>query len=183
MKNLTRFTRMSRVRGVALAAAAALALSFGATTAGAQPGGGMHGGGMHGGGFEQMIPHLLEQAKASLNLNTMQQGMWDAVVAQGKTARETGRANMQQVRTALQGELAKSAPDLAAVAAVADQVQQQNNALRRTVRDQWLALYATFATEQKAVVRDLLQQRLAHAESFRAKMGERIRGHLQPSSN
>ncbi len=110
----------------------------------------MHG--MHG-GFDVM-PRMLERAKESLNLNTSQQTMWDAVVAQGKAAREAGRANRGSVKDALAAELAKAEPDLAAVAAAADAVEQQNRALRRQVRDQWLALYATFSPEQKAVVRD-----------------------------
>src|SRR4051812_46272816 len=106
MNSYTHQTPASRLRSLALAASTALALSVAATTAGAQPAGGaphMHGHG--GGGFEQMIPHLLERAKASLNLNTMQQGMWDNVVAQGAAARDTARTNRQQIRTALQAEL------------------------------------------------------------------------------
>jgi Spy/CpxP family protein refolding chaperone len=182
MNRVTRHTKVSRLRAVAIAASAALALSFGATAASAQPAGGHHG--MHGGGgFGDMIPHMLERAKASLNLNTMQQGMWDNVVAQGKAAREAGRANMQQVKAALQAQLANPAPDLAAVAAVADQVQAQNSALRKGVRDQWLQLYATFTPDQKAVVRDLLQKKVAHAESFRERMAERFHGKGGTSTN
>jgi len=49
------------------------------------------------------------------------------------------------------------------------------------VRDQWLALYATFSPEQKAVVRDLLQRKVARAESFHQRMRERIREHPGPS--
>ena len=173
-----------KARRIALAATTALALSFGATTAFAQPAGGpgMHG--MHGGGgIEGLIPRMLEQAKASLNLNTSQQVMWDNVVAQGKAAREAGRANHQKVKDALQAELAKAEPDLAAVAAVADGVEQQNRTLRTQVRDQWLALYATFSAEQKGVVRGLLQQKVARAEAFHQRMLDRIREHLGATGN
>jgi hypothetical protein len=48
------------------------------------------------------------------------------------------------------------------------------------VRDQWLALYATFSPEQKAVVKTLIQERLAKAESFRERMREKFRGMTQP---
>lgn len=177
------------VRRIALAATAALALSLAATASIAQPAGAPHYGGpgmhaLHGaGGVEQMIPRMLERAKEKLNLNTSQQAMWDSVAAQGKAARAAGRANHQKVREALQGELAKAEPDLAAVAAAADGVEQQNRALRKQVRDQWLALYATFSPEQKAVVRDLLQRRLVRAETFRQRMGERIREYLGPSGS
>jgi len=173
------------LRRIALAATAAIALSLAAIAGNAQPGGGaMHGGpGMHGmhGGFGLMVPRMLERAKQSLNLNTSQQTMWDSVVAQGKAAREVGRANRLKVKEALKAELAKAEPDLAAVAAAADGVEQQNRASHRRVRDQWLALYATFSPEQKAVVRDLLQRKVARAESFHQRMRERIREHPGPS--
>ena len=135
----------------------------------------MHGRhGAHGGGIEQMIPRALERAKPSLNLDPSQLAMWDSVVAQGEAARQAGWANLQTARDALTTELAKAEPDLAAVAAAADGVEQQNRALRRQVRDQWLALYATFTPEQKAVVRGVLQRKVARAEAFRQKIRERL---------
>lgn len=180
-------TMAPKARRIALAATTALALSLAATAGIAQPAGGMMRGGpgMHGGGagIEQMIPRMLEQAKASLNLNTSQQTQWDSVVAQGKAARDAARANHQKAHAALQVELAKAEPDLAAVAAAADSVEQDNRALRKQVRDQWLALYATFSPEQKAVVRDLLQKKVARAEAFHQRMLERIQQHLAPSGS
>ena len=100
---------------------------------------------------------MLAQAKAQLNLNTSQQQRWDAIAAQAKAGHEAARANFAQVRAAMQTELAKPQPDLAAVAATADSVRQQNEALHRATRDAWLALYATFTPEQKLVVRDTLK--------------------------
>jgi hypothetical protein len=69
---------------------------------------------------------MLAQAKAQLNLNTSQQQRWDAVAAQAKAGHETARANFAQVNAALQAELAKTEPDLAAVAATADSMRQRN---------------------------------------------------------
>lgn len=164
--------------------AAALALAF-AGSAMAQPAGGPGGFGGHGGphaammgqgGGDEMLGHLIAHAKAKLNLNTSQQVMFDAAVAQTKAARESGRALHQKVKDAMAVELAKSEPDLAAVAAVADSVQQQGIAPRQQVRDAWLQVYATFTPEQKGIVRDLLQQRMAHMESFRQKMKDHLSG-------
>ncbi len=170
------------LRRIALATATAAALSLAATTGFAQPAGGsMHGGGpgMQGGGIEQMIPKMLAEAKASLNLNTSQQATWDRLVAQSKAARDAARANRQQVKDAMAAQLAKAEPDLAAVAAVADAVEQQNRAQRKALRDQWIAFYTgSFTPEQKAIVRDLLQKKLARAEAFRHGMLERMREHL-----
>ena len=76
----------------------------------------------------------------------------------------------------MNAELAKAEPDLAAVASVADDVQASNSALRKQVRSTWLALYATFTPDQKAIVRDALKQRIAQMESFRQKMQQRRGG-------
>jgi Spy/CpxP family protein refolding chaperone len=170
-------TALPHARQALMAATAALVLSFGVGPASAQPAGGPHGmHGMHGGaGIEQMIPRMLERAKANLNLNTSQQVSWDNAVAQSKAAHEAARANRQQVKAALTAELAKPEPDLAAVIAVADSVEQQNRALRINARNQWLQLYAALSPEQKGVARDLLQKRLQHAES----LGAKIREHMQ----
>ena len=157
-------------RTVAGAAAVAMAIAFGTGNALAQPAGGPHGPG----GAGEMIGHLIAHAKAELNLNTMQQGMFDTAVAASKTAREAARALHQKVKDAVQAELAKAEPDLAAVAVAADAAAEQGRALRKPIREKWLALYATFSPEQKAVVREMMQKRMAHADSFRQKMRERM---------
>ena len=69
----------------------------------------------------------------------------------------------------MRAELAKTEPNLAAAAAVADDAWPQGWALRHQVRDEWLKLYAAFSAEQKAVVGDLLQKRMDRMEAFRQK--------------
>jgi Spy/CpxP family protein refolding chaperone len=152
-----------------IATTAVVALASGSSAALAQPAGGPHG---PGGG--EMIGHLIAHAKAQLNLNTMQQELFDRAVASSKAARDKGRALRQSVRDAAQAELAKAEPDLAAVAAAADVAADEGRALRKSIRNEWLALYSQFSPEQKAIVRDLLQQRMARAESFRQRMRERM---------
>ena len=162
-------TFQRNLRAMAGAASVATVLAFGSAAALAQPGG-PHGAGGH----DAMIGHLIAHAKGQLNLNTMQQGLFDTAVADSKAAREAGRALQQGVKATLQAELAKTEPDLAAVAAAADAAMDQGRAQRKAIRNEWLALYATFTVEQKVVVKDMLQKRLAHAESFREKMRERM---------
>lgn len=164
-------SRITRWSG-AFAAAAVLAL--GSHAALAQPGGFGHGPGR---GVE--IEHVLASVKAQLNLNTSQQLMWDNAVAQTKQARAGFRSSMEQVHAALTAELAKAEPDFAAVAAVGDSVQANNQALRKQVRDEWLRLYATFSPAQKAVVRDAVKARVARMEAFREKMRERFQSRTQ----
>lgn len=129
----------------------------------------------HGADFIMSIARL----KGQLNLNTSQQTMWDNAVASGKAARTTARANMQKVHDALTTELAKSEPDLASVAAASDSARQANAALHVQVRDAWLALYATFTPEQKAVVKNAISQRVAKMEQFKQEMQAR---HSQPTN-
>jgi len=166
------------LRRITIAATVAAAMTIGAATVLAQPGWGPHGPGPHGAGApDQMFGQLIEGAKAQLNLNTSQQVMFDAAVANSEAAFAAGRALHQRVSDTTTEELAKPEPDLAKIAATADDVQQQAIELRKSVRSQWLALYATFTPEQKTVVKGLLQQRMANAESFRQRMQDRFKAY------
>jgi phosphoenolpyruvate-protein kinase (PTS system EI component) len=120
---------------------------------------------------------VLQRIQAKLNLNTSQQQQWDAAVAQSKTAHEAIRANFQQLKAATQAEVAKPDPDLAALATLSDQVQQQNIAQRKQARAAWLALYATFTADQKTTVRDAINARMARMETFRQRMHDLHPGH------
>ena len=146
---------------VAVLAAAALISAGSALAQPMHP----HRGGPGGGDVAMAIAAL----KGQLNLNTSQQQQWDSAVAATQAAHAQMRANFQQVQQALQTELAKAEPDLAAVAGVGDSVRAQNQALQKQVRDNWLAIYATFTPDQKAVVRDALNQRIARMQQMRQK--------------
>jgi Spy/CpxP family protein refolding chaperone len=148
--------RVAAIAAVAILATSGVAL--------AQPAHGHHRG--HGGGD---VATAIFALKGQLNLNTSQQQMWDSAIASSKAARQNMRANQQRVHDALSAELAKAEPDLAAVSAVSDQVQAQNVQLRHQARDTWLALYATFSPDQKAVVKSALENRVARAEAWKQK--------------
>jgi len=119
---------------------------------------------------------VLQRIQAKLNLNTSQQQQWDAAVAQSKAAHQAIRANFQQLKTATQAELAKTDPDLAALATLSDQLQQQNIAQRQQARAAWLALYGTFSADQKTTVKDAINARMARMEAFRQRMLDRLPG-------
>ncbi len=163
-------TSQRTFRTTAAIAVVAVATAFGSAMAQAKPEGGPHGPG----GADEMVGHLIAHAKEKLNLNTMQQQMFDTAIADSKAAREAGRARHEKVKATLQAELAKPEPDLAAVAAAADAAMDQGRVQRQAIRAGWLALYGTFTVEQKAVVKEMLQKRMARAESFRQKMRERM---------
>jgi hypothetical protein len=112
---------------------------------------------------------MIAGLKDQLNLNTSQQQQWDGVVAQGTAARQAAKAGMAQLKAATQAELANTTPDLASLAAQADAIHQQNAAAFKSVRDAWLALYATFSPDQVALVRAAITARLAQMQQWRAK--------------
>jgi Spy/CpxP family protein refolding chaperone len=154
-------TRNSRRVAVALAFCAGLS----ALPATAQPGP----------GGDRFI-HAIAAFKAQLNLDpTTQQPLWDAAVASGKAARDAAKQRRQTVKQVATEELAKATPpDLSHIAATADQVQDANVAAHRQVRAQWLALYATFTSDQIAVVKAGIAKRMARMESFRERMRQRF---------
>ena len=119
---------------------------------------------------------VLQRIQAKLNLNTSQQQQWDAAVAQSKAAHQAIRANFQQLKTATQAEVAKTDPDLAALATLSDQLQQQNIAQRQQARAAWLALYGTFSADQKTTVKDAINARMARMEAFRQHLLDRLPG-------
>ena len=125
------------------------------------------------------IEHMLAGIKGKLALDTSQQLLWDHAFAQSLAARETARGGGTRLRDAVQAELAKSEPDLARIAALADDVQTNTQAARRLARDEWLKLYATFAPDQKMVVRDLVKKRMDRFARFTAHRRERGE-HLEP---
>jgi Spy/CpxP family protein refolding chaperone len=138
--------------------AALLALTLGAlaSAASAQP--------VPGGSLVEMLGAL----RAQLDLNTSQQQQWDNAAALSAAARSAFRASLQDRRAAVQAELAKPEPDFASLAAATDAAKQQLSVLHEQARDAWLALYATFTPEQKAIARDAIKARIAQIRARRA---------------
>ncbi len=111
---------------------------------------------------------MLGKVRSDLKLNTSQQLQWDGVVAQTKAAHDAVRANFEQMKIALHAELAKPEPDFAALAALADGIRDQHAALHKQTRSAWLALYATFTPDQKAVARDAIKAGIERMQERRA---------------
>lgn len=174
-------TTSGPLRGRVAVAVALLMLAVGGIAtlqlpAGPMPGDGLGPGmdAMHDGDIGPMLPRVLERAKASLNLDARQQRLWDNAAAQSKAAREAARPGRRQVKDTLIAELAKAEPDLKGFAGAADPVNLESQAERRKLRDLWLDLYAELLPEQKAVIRDLLRDRLARADAFHDRMRAQV---------
>jgi hypothetical protein len=172
----------STIRRPLVAASALLfaaAIAFAGTGHAAGPRGG-HGpaGGPGAGG---MVEHVIAQLKDRLALDSSQLQMFEAARTTTLAARDQAHAQRQDVRARVDAELAKSEPDLAAVAAIFDGVEEQARSTRRQARAQWLTLYANLRADQKAIVRDALRERLAFADAHRERVRERMQQHRKPS--
>src|SRR5262249_47782879 len=116
------------------------------------------------------------KTKDQLNRSPDKKTQWDAAPAQRKSPHDARRQNRQQFRQAVQAELAKPEPDLAALATLGDGLRQKGEASHQQVRNAWLQLYATFTPAQKAVVKDALLQRMQKMQQFHDKMSSRHEG-------
>ena len=121
-----------------------------------------------GGGMADPL-ELLAHLKTKLSLDTSQQQLFDAAVAQSQTSRATIGANMNTLRTALQTQVATGAPDFDALAAQADTLEPVNLAARKQARAAWLMLYDTFSADQKGVVASAI---LAREARMKARFGQ-----------
>jgi Spy/CpxP family protein refolding chaperone len=168
------FNSRFRRRASQAVLASALFVAIGAAAqpgpgAGPGPGFGPHARGAH-------VEQVIAQLRTQLNLNTQQQLAFDNAIAASKSARGAGRAERDKVRDAMKVELAKPAPDLRAISNLAETARANTHAQHTQIREQWLALYETFTSQQKQVVRDAMLKRMERMEQFREKMRERFGG-------
>ena len=156
------FPRLAAVAAAALIGVSRRRVCRSRITATAAPGGG---------DFVMGIAAL----KGQLNLNTSQQAMWDNAVAAGKAARDSARANhaasaRRADRRARQGRAGSRRGRRRCGRRARTRTRPSQH---RQVRDAWLNLYSTFTPDQKTVVKNALQQKLARMEQFREKMQQR----------
>ncbi|HZI83722.1 MAG TPA: periplasmic heavy metal sensor [Casimicrobiaceae bacterium] len=121
---------------------------------------------------------MLGALRGQLNLNTSQQQQWDNAVALSASVHDALRASFQQRQAALQAELAKAEPDFASIASASDSAHARLGALHKQARDAWLALYATFSPEQKAIARDAIKTKI---DQIQARRAAHRRGAAAPS--
>lgn len=108
-----------------------------------------------------------------LKLNPEQESAWKQAEEKSRETMKQMRDSHEKTRAAMKQELAKSEPDFAAIARIADETQESNLKARREARDLWLKLYAGLTPEQKTVARDFMRERMAMAERFRDKFKRR----------
>ncbi len=110
----------------------------------------------------------LNSVQSQLALDSSQQQQWNNAAAATKAARQQGMGLHSSAKAVFDAEIAKAQPDFAAVAAAAEQARSQGEALRKGVRDQWLAVYAGLNAQQKSVVASAIRERMAAFADKRA---------------
>ncbi len=160
---------MSRLMKLSMLAAAVV-LAGGALQAVAH---GYHHG--HRGEGPDFMMGRLGKLHDQLKLTPEQEKLWRQDEEKTREMAKEMRASREKVHDAMKKELAKSEPDLAAVAKISDEAESRRLKARHEVRDLWLKLYADLSPQQKAVAADFLRDRLARAEHFREKFKERYK--------
>jgi len=152
-------------RNLLLAGLLLASIPFAAPMAGAQ--------GMAHGPFGPAGPRL-ERLATELKLSAEQRAQWDAQMQKSKTVHEAMRKARTDMHQVVKAELAKAEPDLAALAAKADEARDKGRAAHRDLRDGWLKLYAGFNAEQKAIVKKRILVHLGRFEKLRDRMHQRM---------
>lgn len=104
----------------------------------------------------------LEKIHASLQLTAAQETLWQTALSTGQSVGGQLQTLHQTEKTDVQAELAKSPPDLAALATRMDGYRTQASGLHNQVRSAWLAVYAALTPAQQSSVGQFLLQRSQH---------------------
>jgi LTXXQ motif family protein len=122
---------------------------------------GEHGGrGGHGGHGEAHIAQRMEMLKAKLNLNATQEAQYNVARDATKAAMDAGRAARLAARTSAQAELNKADPDLASLLLQRETVKDANASQRKAALNEWAKFLGLLTTEQKAMVKSQLLNRM-----------------------
>lgn len=114
------------------------------------------------------VPAIIH-LKDKLNLTMAQETQFQALLEKGKTFRTQAQSTRSTMKDALAAELAKDAPDFAALAAKHDAIHADMDKNRKTMRDEWLAFYNQMTPQQKLTVRDAIKERVAKFEQMRGQ--------------
>ncbi|MCP5419946.1 MAG: periplasmic heavy metal sensor [Gammaproteobacteria bacterium] len=109
----------------------------------------------------------ISQLHDELGLSASQDTLWQNAQTQTRQQIRQMIDRHQQLRQALQSALEHPDLDLRALALQADQMQTQNTATRKQIRDTWLVVYDGLDNGQRERVRLFLGDRLQRVEHFR----------------
>jgi periplasmic protein CpxP/Spy len=180
---------MGKQYRILTAAAAAIALTFGAAHAATNdappppPGnpammGGPGGPGGHGGHhMEQRMQKQLDALHSQLKLNAEQEKLWQTALTTMKQNHQAMRENFRQMGEQFKSMENQPILDLNAMHAAHQKVDDENAHLREQTAATWLNFYNALNDQQKTTVSTALKKHFARMHAHEKRMHERWNKH------
>ena len=114
--------------------------------------------------------------KAKLNLNATQDAQYSVASIATLKALEAARKARSAAAATAKAELAKADPDFGRILTLRDETQAATATERKTAISEWVKFTHLLSTEQKALVKGQLLDRVSRADEMREKFRQRHGG-------
>ena len=114
--------------------------------------------------------------KAKLNLNATQDAQYTVAMQSSIKANEAARKARVAAAAAAKAELAKPDPDFARLLNLRDETQAVTASERKAAISEWVKFTQVLTTEQKAMIKGQLLDRVSRADEMREKFRQRHGG-------
>lgn len=114
--------------------------------------------------------------KAKLNLTAEQDAQYTIASRATQVAMEAARKARTASAVAAKAELMKADPDFAKLLALRDDTVNASSAERKLANSEWIKFTQLLSTEQKALIKGQLLDRVSRAENMREKFRQRHGG-------
>lgn len=174
---------MAKQFRILTAAAAAIALTFGAAHAATTdtppppPAGGAMMGGPGGHHMEMRMKKQLDELHGQLKLNADQEKLWQTALTTMKQNHQAMRESHKQMHEQFKSMESQPILDLNAMHAAHQKLEAQNAQLREQTATAWLNFYNSLNDQQKTTVSTALKKHFAMMREHEHKMHERWSKH------
>lgn len=114
--------------------------------------------------------------KAKLNLNATQDAQYTVALRATQVAMGAARRARAASAVAAKAELSKADPDFAKLLTLGEDAANTTSAERKTANAEWVKFTQLLSTEQKALIRGQLLDRVSRAENIRENFRQRHGG-------
>lgn len=114
--------------------------------------------------------------KAKLNLNPTQEAQYTVASRATQVAMESARKARTASAVAAKAELSKADPDFAKLLMLREETVNATSAERTQANAEWIKFAQMLTTEQKALIKGQLFDRVSRAENMREKFRQRHGG-------
>jgi Spy/CpxP family protein refolding chaperone len=114
--------------------------------------------------------------KAKLNLTAEQDAQYTVALRATQVAMEAARKARTASAVAVKAELSKADPDFAKILTLREDTVNATSAERKQANAEWIKFTQLLSTEQKALIKGQLLDRVSRAENMREKFRQRHGG-------